>query len=147
MPRPRQSRIARLLAALAVACALSAGCDSGGAFPDAAGSAPARPGSVGSRGRHLDFSARGGALPSVFVEKAPEKRWTYTYHIQGEAFREADFLGLCRSIARDAPDMVVSIVPATAMSEDEIGLVRARIRENGLSNVRVLSSYGTVRQP
>ena len=102
---------------------------------------PPRPDRI-AMGRSLDFSRNEGSLPSVYVERAPEGRWTYTYRMQGEAFLEKDFLGFCRTIARDAPDMVVNIVPHTAMSEDEIGLVSARIRETGLTNVRVARSLG-----
>ena len=88
---------------------------------------------------------RGGDLPVVYVDPSPEKRWTYVYHIQGESYREPEFLGLCRTIGRDNPAMVVNIVPNTAMSRDEIELVRARIRENGLSTIHVLTTSGAQR--
>ena len=78
-------------------------------------------------------------------EPSQEKRWTYVYHIQGESYREPEFLGLCRTIARDNPAMVVNIVPNTAMSRDEIELVRARIREQGLSTIHVLTTSGAQR--
>ena len=88
---------------------------------------------------------RGGDLPVVYVDPSQEKRWTYVYHIQGESYREPEFLGLCRTIARDNPAMVVNIVPNTAMSRDEIELVRARIREQGLSTIHVLTTSGAQR--
>ena len=105
------------------------------------GAPPPRPTSLVS-GRALDFTRDGGQLPPVFVERALEGGWAYRYRIQGEFFREQDFLGLCRAIARNTPDMAVHLVPHTAMSEDEIGLVSSRIRENGLVNVHVARSLG-----
>ena len=106
----------------------------GGGTSDAP--APPRPNRIGTE-QSLDFSLNKGALPSVYVERASEGRWTYTYHMQGEEYREQDFLGLCRTLSQNSPDMVVHLVPHTAMSDDEIGLITARIRESGLTNIRV----------
>lgn len=127
-----------------LATAFAVGC--GGSGPSADTGSSAAPTSLAPASRFTDLGAtRGGDMPTVYVDPSPEKRWTYVYHIQGEPFREAEFLGLCRTIARDKPQMLVNIVPNTAMTRDEIALVRARIRENGLGNIRILTTSGTQR--
>ena len=147
---PRRHPMASFLhvALLFVATAvLVAGC--GGSGPSAEStSSSAAPTSLAPSARFSAINGTGtnsGELPVVYVDPSPEKRWTYVYHIQGEPFREAEFLGLCRTLARDTPAMPVNIVPNTAMSREEIELVRARIRENGLANIYILSTSGTRR--
>ena len=88
---------------------------------------------------------RSGDLPTVYVHPSQEKRWSYVYQVHGETYREAEFLGLCRTIARDNPAMPVKIVPDSTLSRDEIDLVRARIRENGLTDIHILTETGTER--
>ena len=143
-PAPSSLRVASVLVATV---AFVAGC--GGSGPsDESTSNSAAPTSLAPSARFSDIAAtrtKNGELPVVYVDPSPEKRWSYVYHIQGEPFREAEFLGLCRTLARDTPAMPVNIVPNTAMTHEEIELVRARIRENGLSNIYILSTSGTRR--
>ena len=145
MRSPRLASSA-LRAAAVVTVLAAAGCGRGGGASYAEPNAPLPSGVAGS-GRAMEIvRLNGGAMPPVFVERAPGPGWTYSYHIQGEPFREAEFLGLCRTIARQTPALEVRIVPASSLSSDEIGLIRARVRENGLENVRAVNSSGAPRR-
>lgn len=136
----------RVASPLLAAALLAAGCGGSGPSSESTASSAA-PTSLAPSSRFSDNgSLRNGELPPVYVDPSPEKHWTYVYHIQGEPFREAEFLGLCRTIARDTPAMPVNIVPNTAMSREEIELVRARIRENGLATINVLTASGARRR-
>lgn len=141
-PWSRVRACGRCLSLVAVLAA--AGCGSGTSYGDPKAALPS---GIAGSGRAMEIvRLNGGSMPPVFVERVKGPGWNYSYHILGEPFREAEFLGLCRTIARQTPDMLVGLVPATSLSEDEIGLVRARIRENGLENIRIVTPTGAPRR-
>ncbi len=84
-------------------------------------------------------------LPLVYVLRQGGEAGVYSYRVQGAEYSEREFLGLCRSILRDNPSLVVRLVPAAALSNDEVGLVAARIRETGVPSIKVLDSNGRER--
>ena len=90
------------------------------------------------------IGARG--VPLVYVSRLDEQRGKYVYRLQGEEYQEGEFLGLCRTMRRDNPNILVRIVPSAMLSDDDVGLISARITETGVENLKVLSSNGEERR-
>jgi hypothetical protein len=88
--------------------------------------------------------ARG--VPLVYISRLDGQRGKYVYRLQGEEYQEREFLGLCRTMRRDTPDLLVRIVPNAMLSDDEVGLISARIHETGIDNLKVLSTTGEERR-
>ena len=138
-----------IAAALAAALATCAGCGGSSAASDDtesatwSGDGSERVLSNAADPTVLTPGAKG--LPVVYVLHLDGQRGQYSYRIQGEEYLERDFLGLCRTILRDNPALTVSIHPAASLSDDETGLVAARIREIGVQTVKILDSNGRER--
>lgn len=124
-------------------CLLLAGCGQGdpNAWATDDSSSSPRPGSSsGVVAPGLETDAR--SLPVVYVSRVETRRGAYLYSLQGEDYMEREFLGLCRAMLRNNPDTVVRLLPAPSLSNDEIGLVSARVRETGVRSIRILDSNG-----
>ena len=138
--------LAAALAATLVACA---GCGGSSAASDDTESVPwSGDGSeriLGNTAEPTALTPGAKGLPAVYVLHLNGQRGEYSYRIQGEEYLERDFLGLCRTVLRDNPSLTVSIHPAASLSDDETGLVAARIREIGVQTVKILDSNGRER--
>ena len=84
-------------------------------------------------------------IPLVQVARVGNVRGTYAYSLQGAEYPEQEFLGLCRSMLRSNPQLKIRLSPSASLSQDEIGLVTARIRETGVENVAVVDMDGRER--
>lgn len=91
------------------------------------------------------IGAQDKGMPVVYVIPTTN-RGRYVYRLRSEEYQENEFLGLCRSLVRDDPNLVVRIIPDERLSRDEIGLVSARLRDNGVKTVTVLNPSGTERR-
>jgi hypothetical protein len=121
---------------LATATALAllvSGCGGGGELRDA--NAP-----DASAGAHVVDTAAlshqfGRNVPLVFVDR--KKGGGYEYHLQDQPYDERELLALFRSIVENDPDVEVGVVPSGVLTRDEIGLMEAKLREAGVTRIRV----------
>ena len=121
---------------------LLAGCGQGPDALDPGQDSP--PTAGGGRGSSVAIDLENDArfLPVVYVSRLDNRRGSYLYTVQGEDYMEREFLGLCRTMFNNNSETVVRLLPAPSLSNDEIGLVSARVRETGVRSIRILDSNG-----
>ena len=140
---PRQSpsaRFRRALPLLAGCVAALAGCGGGGGDLGSDFGLLKEERSQGSELAVLaDADMRN--VPIVFVDR---KRGSaeMQYRIQGQEYQEGELLGLCRTLAENDANAAVCLVPSGALTDDEVGLVEAKLRETGVLQVRILGASG-----
>lgn len=74
--------------------------------------------------------------PVIFVDRQ-HSPGAYLYRIQSQEYHEKELLGLCRALSENDPEAAVILVPSAALTSDEIGLLKAKLREAGVRYIRV----------
>ena len=124
---------------------LLVGCGDGGNWTDE-NVTPGIPGNDNRSTDTLDRQSSARSIPVVYIDRLAGQKGKFTYRIQGEKYEESAFLGLCRTMVRDNPGLHLRIVLGAVLSDDEVGLITARIREAGVPDITVLNSNGEERR-
>lgn len=76
------------------------------------------------------------STPIISISKLDDQ---LTYRVHGEPVSRVELDRLTSNIASYSPDVTIVLSPGPTITEDEIRLVRARLREKGLRNIHTLS--------
>lgn len=84
-----------------------------------------------------DSLSRGNpSIPIIGISKIDNQ---LTYRVHGEPISRLELDRLAANLASYSPDIPVILSPGPTITEDEIRMVTARLREQGLRNLRTVS--------